>query len=408
MDIVKHTNEERYICEHSHIRARKNSPKINYENKINDKPWGKEYIAFQNEKIGIWILQINKDQETSLHCHFKKDTILIPLVNSFKINLFDSFRIINIFESLYVPRNTFHGLHSYADDSIIMEIEIYTDQVDYTDKNDLLRIKDIYGRDKTSYESSITERIPYENEAMSFHSIGTYNIGNTQVSVMKINRFDDIKTIYNRIILLEGVLFSNGNIITSGSLIDIQNEISILSGSITILCLNNIHCDSIKKIIYSKSHLSDYLQSLSLNKHDMSNKKIGLTCGCFDIIHQGHTTNLKTSRKYCDLLAVCLSSDNQIKRLKGEKRPVNSISDRISMLVNFDFVDLVILYDETNDEFETELDNIMNIINPDIWFKGTDYKKDDILRKHPSLKKIKLIDLIPGKSTTNIINRINN
>ena len=140
----------------------------------------------------------------------------------------------------------------------------------------------------------------------------------------------------------------------------------------------------------------------------MSNKKIGLTCGCFDIIHQGHTTNLKTSRKYCDLLAVCLSSDNQIKRLKGEKRPVNSISDRISMLVNFDFVDLVILYDETNDEFETELDNIMNIINPDIWFKGTDYKKDDILRKHPSLKKIKLIDLIPGKSTTNIINRINN
>ena len=35
MDIVKHTNEERYICEHSHIRTRKNSPKINYENKIN-------------------------------------------------------------------------------------------------------------------------------------------------------------------------------------------------------------------------------------------------------------------------------------------------------------------------------------------------------------------------------------
>jgi bifunctional ADP-heptose synthase (sugar kinase/adenylyltransferase) len=78
------------------------------------------------------------------------------------------------------------------------------------------------------------------------------------------------------------------------------------------------------------------------------------------------------------------------------------------MLVNFDFVDLVILYDETNDEFETELDNIMNIINPDIWFKGSDYTKDDILRKHPSLRKIKLIDIIPGKSTTNIIHRINN
>jgi|694.fasta_scaffold11351_9 rfaE bifunctional protein nucleotidyltransferase chain/domain len=405
MDIVKHTSDEKYICEHSHIRTRNNSPKINYSNKINDKPWGKEYIAFQNEKIGIWILHINKDQETSLHCHFKKDTILIPLVNSFKINLFDSFRILTTFDSLYVPRNTFHGLHSYADDSIIMEIEVYTDQVDYTDKNDLLRIKDIYGRDKTNYESSVTERIPSDNEAMSFHSIGEYKIGDTHVSVMKIKSLYDITTIYDRVILLEGVLFSNGNIITSGSFIDTRRDLSILSEYITILCLRNTDCDSIKKIIYSKNHLSDYLKFSYFN---MSNKKIGLTCGCFDIIHHGHTTNLKTSRKYCDFLAVCLSSDKQIKRLKGEKRPINSISDRISMLVNFDFVDLVILYDETNDEFETELDNIMNIINPDIWFKGSDYTKDDILRKHPSLRKIKLIDIIPGKSTTNIIHRINN
>lgn len=405
MDIVRRTNDEKYICEQSHIQTRKNSAKVNYANKINDKPWGKEYIAFQNEKIGIWILQINKDQETSLHCHFKKDTVLIPLVNSFKINLFDSFRILTTFESLYVPRKTFHGLHSYANDSIIMEIEVYTDQVDYTDKNDLLRIKDIYGRDKTNYESSVTERIPYEKETMDFHSVGSYNIGDTQVSVMKIKDFDNIKTIYDRIILLEGSLFSNGNIITSGSLIEIERDLSILSEYITILCLQNTDCDSIKKIIYSKNHLSDYLKLSSLKRQ---NKKIGLTCGCFDIIHHGHTTNLKTSRKYCDFLAVCLSSDKQIKRLKGEKRPINSISDRISMLVNFDFVDLVILYDETNDEFETELDNIMNIINPDIWFKGTDYKKDDILRKHPSLKKITLIDIIPGKSTTNIINRINN
>jgi D-beta-D-heptose 7-phosphate kinase/D-beta-D-heptose 1-phosphate adenosyltransferase len=101
-----------------------------------------------------------------------------------------------------------------------------------------------------------------------------------------------------------------------------------------------------------------------------------------------------------------LSSDEQIKRLKGEKRPINNLIDRIKMLINFEFIDLVILYDEINDDMETELDNIMNIIKPDIWFKGSDYTKEDILKKHPGLKNIMLIDFLQGKSTTNIINKI--
>jgi bifunctional ADP-heptose synthase (sugar kinase/adenylyltransferase) len=50
----------------------------------------------------------------------------------------------------------------------------------------------------------------------------------------------------------------------------------------------------------------------------------------------------------------------------------------------------------------------MNILNPAVWFKGTDYKIEDIQIKHPNLKKIKLFDLVEGKSTTNIISKINN
>ena len=50
----------------------------------------------------------------------------------------------------------------------------------------------------------------------------------------------------------------------------------------------------------------------------------------------------------------------------------------------------------------------MNIINPYVWFKGNDYNKEEIIKKHPSLKNIKLIDLIEGKSTTNIIKKILN
>ena len=172
-----------------------------------------------------------------------------------------------------------------------------------------------------------------------------------------------------------------------------------MTDSINILCISNIHLKHLKKIIYSNSHLIDYLKINNL-------KNIGLTSGCFDILHEGHITNLKLCKTNCENLFICLSSDNQIKRLKGPSRPINSLSDRINMLINFEFIDKIILYDEINDNLETELDNIMNIVNPSIWFKGKDYNKEDIFKKHPNLKKICLIDLIKNKSTTNIINKV--
>jgi rfaE bifunctional protein nucleotidyltransferase chain/domain len=399
MLFIKNTKEEQQLCSSSPIGKRENSSFIDYKNKVNEKPWGKEYLAYQNKNIGIWILHINKDQETSLHCHFKKDTILIPLYGTFKINLYDRYEILNLFESLYIPRNTFHGLHSYINDGIIMEIEVYTENIEYTDKNDLLRIKDIYVRDKNNYESSVNERLPDEDEIMDFNKENKYVIKETEIIIQKTQTLDNLKFKYDKLILLQGSLYSDCKQISCGSFIDLSKEYSFLTENVEILCISNIHYKNLKKIIYSKSHLNDYLQANNLNK-------IGLTSGCFDILHEGHIKNLKTCKKNCDFLFVCLSSDAQIKRLKGTKRPINNLMDRIKMLINFDFIDIILLYDEINDDMETELDNIMNIIKPDIWFKGNDYTKEDILKKHPSLKSIMLIDFIEGKSTTNIINKI--
>jgi|UniRef100_A0A6C0H415 D-beta-D-heptose 7-phosphate kinase/D-beta-D-heptose 1-phosphate adenosyltransferase len=399
MKFINNTKEEETICFNCTTRTRENSNKINYFNRVNDKPWGKEYLAYQSKYIGIWILHVNKDQETSLHCHFKKDTILMPIVGCFKINLFDKFIILNLLDTLYVPRETFHGIHSYVDDSILMEIEIYTDKIEYTDKSDLLRIKDIYNRDKNNYETSVVEREPYENEIMYFNTNNKYNINNTYLEIFKIKNIEEIKDKYDKVLLLQGSIFSDGKKITSGTFIDLKNQISILTEYIELLCISNINIKQIQKIIYSKNHLTDYLE---LNKFN----NIGLTSGCFDILHEGHITNLKLCKKNCDHLFVCLSSDKQIKRLKGELRPINNLIDRINMLIHYDFIDILILYDETNDELESELDNIMNIVKPYIWFKGSDYNKQDILKKHPNIKNIQLFDLIKGKSTTNIIQKI--
>lgn len=399
MKFINKLNEEETICSNYCNKKRENSVKIDYLKKINDKPWGKEYLAYQNKEIGIWILHVNKNQETSLHCHFKKDTILIPISGCFKINLYDKFTILNLFDSIYVPRNTFHGIHSYADNSILMEIEIYTEHISYTDKNDLLRIRDIYNRDKTHYETSVIERTPYENEIMVFEDLKQYSINNTEVNIVDITSLKDLKIEYDKIILLEGSIYLNNSKITSGSFIDLNSNYSFLTDYIKVVCFSNINYKQINKIIYSKEHLKDFL---SLNKFS----NVGLTSGCFDILHEGHINNLKISKKHCEQLFVCLSSDEQIKRLKGNSRPINVLNDRLNMLLNFDFIDYIILYDEINDFLESELDNIMNIIDPQIWFKGSDYKKEEIIKKHPNLKNIKLIDLIDGKSTTIIINKI--
>jgi cytidyltransferase-like protein len=282
-----------------------------------------------------------------------------------------------------------------------MEIEIYTDSIEYTDKNDLLRLKDIYNRDKNQYQTSVIEREPNENETMDFSKSTNYHLNNnTKVDVMELNFVDDSLLNYDKVILLEGTICSDGKRITTGSFLDLKIPYSMLTNKIKVICIKNINYKYINKIIYSKNHLFDYLL---LNK----NYKYGLTSGCFDILHEGHINNLKSCKKNCEKLFVCLSSDNQIKRLKGDSRPVNSLNDRINMLIQFDFIDNIILYDEINDELETELDNVMNIVNPSVWFKGNDYNKEEIFKKHPSLKSVILFELVEGKSTTNLINKIN-
>ena len=391
MQFINSLVDELKLCNESNKEDRKNSEKKNYFNVVCNKPWGKEYFVYQNDNIGIWLLHINENEKTSVHCHFKKDTILIPIKNTFRIDLFSSFKILNELDMLYIPKKTFHGLGSYKDDSVILEIEIYTDKINYTDKNDLLRLRDKYNRDKHSYEKSVVEN--KMEDCINFHDKSELLYGNTNIKIS-----EELEKNKNLIFLLEGKLFKN-NILLPPSIIENSNDISRLTENCKFLSFENNFIKENKKIIYNKEHLHDVLK---INKFN----NIGLTSGCFDIMHIGHIINLKLCKKNCDTLMVCLSSDKQIKNLKGENRPINLIDDRVKMLTSFPFIDYVILYNEFEDE--KELDNIMNIINPYVWLKGKDYNEKDIRKKHPSLKNIMLFDIVEEKSTTNIINKIIN
>ena len=105
---------------------------------------------------------------------------------------------------------------------------------------------------------------------------------------------------------------------------------------------------------------------------------------------------------------ICLSNDEQIKKLKGDERPINNYKDRIDLFKTIKYVDYIILYNEENIEREESLGEIMKIVDPYFWVKGSDYSIDKILEKHPYLKNIKLVNNIEDKSTTNIVNKIKN
>lgn len=177
----------------------------------------------------------------------------------------------------------------------------------------------------------------------------------------------------------------------------------MIEDEITILTLEKFDYQDDKKIIHNLEQLKIIIQDLK-----KTNKQLVLSSGCFDILHVGHIKNLIEAKKMGDILMVCLSNDEQIKKLKGDTRPVNNYEDRINLFKTIKYVDYVILYNETNIDTEETLGEIMKIVDPNIWAKGSDYKVDEIFKKHPYLKKIKLIDNIENKSTTKIIQKIEN
>ncbi|MBL0687369.1 MAG: D-glycero-beta-D-manno-heptose 1-phosphate adenylyltransferase [Sulfurospirillum sp.] len=127
-------------------------------------------------------------------------------------------------------------------------------------------------------------------------------------------------------------------------------------------------------------------------------KKIVFTNGCFDILHTGHVKYLEIAKSFGEMLIVGLNSDESVKRLKGDSRPINISLDRAYVLSALESVSFVVQF---NEDTPYEL---IKIIKPDILVKGGDYKGKEIVGSD-IVKELKLVDFVDGKSTTNIIKK---
>jgi D-beta-D-heptose 7-phosphate kinase/D-beta-D-heptose 1-phosphate adenosyltransferase len=133
-------------------------------------------------------------------------------------------------------------------------------------------------------------------------------------------------------------------------------------------------------------------------KQKNAGRKVVFTNGCFDVLHQGHRNLLHEAKELGDLLVVGLNSDDSIKRLKGETRPINSVGHRVEALTALPFVDAVIVFEE-----DTPLE-LLQELRPDILVKGGDYLPEEIVGRE-LVDEVVVIPLVEGVSTTNLLNQ---
>jgi rfaE bifunctional protein nucleotidyltransferase chain/domain len=100
--------------------------------------------------------------------------------------------------------------------------------------------------------------------------------------------------------------------------------------------------------------------------------RVVATGGCFDVLHAGHVAMLQAARSLGDCLIVCLNSDESVRRLKGEGRPVVGQHDRADVLRALACVDAVVVFEEDTP------DRILRELQPDLWAKGGDYSEDSL------------------------------
>lgn len=147
----------------------------------------------------------------------------------------------------------------------------------------------------------------------------------------------------------------------------------------------------------------DEIEKVLNEKHPGA--KVVATNGCFDVLHVGHLRYLKESKKLADLLVVGLNSDESVKALKGESRPINSELDRAELVAALEPVDYVVIFDEI------DACNFLKAVKPSIYSKGGDYQAENLPEYPTALElgtKIVFVDLIPGKSSSNTIDKLAN
>ena len=134
-------------------------------------------------------------------------------------------------------------------------------------------------------------------------------------------------------------------------------------------------------------------------------QRLVVTNGCFDLLHVGHVRYLQQARELGDFLAVAVNGDESVRSLKGAGRPLNSEDDRAEVLAALDCVDFVTIFPAVR------ATQVIKALRPAIYAKGGDYTletldPEEVAALQEAGAEIKTLPLVPGKSTSSLIERM--
>lgn len=141
-----------------------------------------------------------------------------------------------------------------------------------------------------------------------------------------------------------------------------------------------------------------------LRQAQAQGKRIVFTNGCFDLMHIGHTRYLQAAKALGDMLVVGVNSDESVRSLnKAPDRPIVSESQRAEVMASLGCIDFVVLFNEPDPK------NLIAALQPDVLVKGGDWAVERIVGREIVEARggvVRTIPLVPGVSTTSIIERI--
>lgn len=177
----------------------------NYNTNIVKKPWGYEYLAYENDDVALWFLHIKENHATSLHCHPNKTTGLILLDGEAKVSFLNNATTLNSTNKVMIRKGLFHSTKAISDKGIsLLEIETPVD------KQDLVRFKDSYGREGKPYEDETFE-IPKVEDCLWIEEIDkTYFFSNCLLEVKNITNINELLNIDDDL----NIMFLKGGLLT--------------------------------------------------------------------------------------------------------------------------------------------------------------------------------------------------
>ncbi len=154
----------------------------------------------------------------------------------------------------------------------------------------------------------------------------------------------------------------------------------------------------VSRKIHTVKSLIPVVRELRSQRH-----QIVFTNGCFDLLHTGHTRYLSEAKAAGDYLIVAVNSDRSVSRIKGDKRPIIPLEERMEILASLCFVDFVVPFHEA-DPYD-----IIKKLKPNILIKGGDWPLAKVIGKdlvEADNGAVFTIPEIPGRSSSDIINKI--